>query len=172
MADRMNKPTMSMLAIVALIGLMAARKINRMSTRDIIKAHEGWRAVRYLDTAGYPTIGWGHKLLPGETMTRITKAQGEAMLTADIERTRRGILPHITRPMHANEEAAAVSLAFNIGVNAFKNSTLLKKWNAGDKAGAAAEFLRWNKETKAGQLVPNAGLTARREKEKTLFLTA
>ena len=157
---------------IALLGLLTARKMTKMSTRDIIKAHEGWRAVRYLDTAGYPTIGWGHKLLPGDTMTRITKAQGEALLSADIERTRRGILPHITRAMTANQEAAAVSLAFNIGVTAFKNSTLLKKWNAGDKAGAAAEFLRWNKETKAGQLVPNKGLSARREKEKTLFLTA
>lgn len=158
--------------ILALIGLASARRIATVNVRDIIKAHEGWRARRYLDTAGYPTIGWGHKILAGENLTTITKEQGEALLTADIERTRRGILPHITRPMNRNEEAAAVSLAFNIGVTAFKNSTLLKKWNAGDKAGAAAEFLRWNKETKNGQLVANRGLTLRREKEKTLFLTA
>lgn len=159
-------------AIVALIGLTSARRLSTVNVRDIIKEHEGWRATRYLDTAGYPTIGWGHKILPGENLTTITKEQGEALLTADIERTRRGILPYITRPMNRNEEAAAVSLAFNIGVTAFKNSTLLKKWNAGDKAGAAAEFLRWNKERKAGQLVVNRGLAARREKERTLFLTA
>lgn len=159
-------------AAVALLGLMSTRRLVKMNVRDIIKDHEGWRAVRYTDTAGYPTIGWGHKLLPGETMTRITRAQGEALLTADIERTRRGILPHITRTMTANQDAAAVSLAFNIGINAFKNSTFLKKWNAGDTIGAANEILRWNKETKAGQLVVNAGLTARRLKEKNLFLTA
>lgn len=172
MANRMNTTTLTALAAVAIIGLMAARKTHRMNTREIIKAHEGWRATRYMDTAGYPTIGWGHKILPGENLTTITKEQGEALLTADIERTRRGILPHITRPMNPNEEAAAVSLAFNIGVTAFKNSTLLKKWNAGDTAGAAAEFLRWNKERKNGQMVVNRGLAARREKEKTLFLTA
>lgn len=165
-------PILILTAIVAIIGLASARRINTVNVREIIKAHEGWRATRYLDTAGYPTIGWGHKILPGENLTTITKEQGEALLTADIERTRRGILPYITRPMNRNEEAAAVSLAFNIGVTAFKNSTLLKKWNAGDKAGAAAEFLRWNKERKDGQLVVNRGLAARREKEKTLFLTA
>lgn len=165
-------PILILTALVAIIGLASARRINTVNVRDIIKAHEGWRATRYLDTAGYPTIGWGHKILPGENLTTITKEQGEALLTADIERTRRGILPYITRPMNRNEEAAAVSLAFNIGVTAFKNSTLLKKWNAGDKAGAAAEFLRWNKERKNGQLVVNRGLAARREKEKNLFLTA
>ena len=165
-------PILILTALVAIIGLASARRINTVNVREIIKAHEGWRATRYLDTAGYPTIGWGHKILPGENLTTITKEQGEALLTADIERTRRGILPYITRPMNRNEEAAAVSLAFNIGVTAFKNSTLLKKWNAGDKAGAAAEFLRWNKERKDGQLVVNRGLAARREKEKTLFLTA
>lgn len=168
----MNKGTLLALAAVVLLGLISARKITRMNVREIIKEHEGWSAKRYLDTAGYPTIGWGHKILPGENLTTITKEQGEALLTADLERTRRGILPHITRQMGPNEEAAAVSLAFNIGVTAFKNSTLLKKWNAGDKAGAAAEFLRWNKERKDGQLVVNRGLAARREKEKTLFLTA
>lgn len=165
-------PILILTALVAIIGLASARRINTVNVREIIKEHEGWRATRYLDTAGYPTIGWGHKILPGEKLTTITKEQGEALLTADIERTRRGILPHITRPMNKNEEAAAVSLAFNIGVTAFKNSTLLKKWNAGDKAGAAAEFLRWNKERKDGQLVVNRGLAARREKERTLFLTA
>lgn len=165
-------PLLILTALVALIGLASARRMTTVNTRDIIKSHEGWRATRYMDTAGYPTIGWGHKILPGENYQKITKEQGEAILTADIERTRRGILPHITRPMNPNEEAAAVSLAFNIGVTAFKNSTLLKKWNAGDKTGAAAEFLRWNKERKGGQLVVNRGLAARREKEKTLFLTA
>lgn len=165
-------PIIPAVIIIALIGLTSARRLITVNLRDIIKEHEGWSAKRYLDTAGYATIGWGHKILPGETFTLISKEQGEALLTADIERTRRGILPHITRPMNKNQEAAAISLAFNIGVTAFKNSTLLKKWNAGDKAGAAAEFLRWNKERKDGQLVVNRGLAARREKEKTLFLTA
>lgn len=145
-----------------------------MNVRDIIKQHEGWSAKPYPDTAGHMTIGWGHKIqiLTGERFTTITKEQGEALLTADMERTRRGIMTHITRPMNTNQEAAALSLAFNIGVTAFKNSTLLKKWNAGDATGAAAEFLRWNKERKGGELVANRGLTARRVKEKTLFETA
>ncbi|EBY2991617.1 lysozyme, partial [Salmonella enterica subsp. enterica serovar Typhimurium] len=47
------------------------------------------------------------------------------------------------------------------------SSTLLRKLNSGDYAGAADEFLRWNK---AGGKVLN-GLTRRREAERALFLS-
>ncbi|MNW08143.1 Lysozyme RrrD [compost metagenome] len=57
------------------------------------------------------------------------------------------------------------SLAYNIGAKAFASSTLLRKFNAGDKAGAAAEFPRWNR---AGGRVMN-GLTNRRLDEQRVF---
>lgn len=60
-----------------------------------------------------------------------------------------------------------VSLAFNIGTSAFATSTLLKKHLAGDYAGAAAQFARWNK---AGGKVL-AGLTKRRAAEAALYLS-
>jgi lysozyme len=57
------------------------------------------------------------------------------------------------------------SLAYNIGVKAFTNSTLLRKFNAGDLAGAAAEFPRWNRA--AGKVM--RGLTNRRLDEQEVF---
>ena len=61
-----------------------------------------------------------------------------------------------------------MSLTFNIGTIAFKNSTLLKKLNAGDRVGAADQFLVWNK---AGGKVLQ-GLVNRRQAERAQFLSA
>jgi lysozyme len=58
-----------------------------------------------------------------------------------------------------------VSFAYNVGAGNLKASTLLKKLNAGDTAGAAQEFQRWNKA--AGKVLP--GLTRRRACEALLF---
>ena len=51
-------------------------------------------------------------------------------------------------------------------------STLLAKFNAGDIAGAAAEFSKWNKARVNGVLTALPGLTARRAAEKSTFLMA
>jgi lysozyme len=67
--------------------------------------------------------------------------------------------------LNDNQYAAIVSFAFNLGVGNLKQSTLLKKLNAGDFAGAANEFAKWNK---AGGKVL-AGLTRRRAAEAELF---
>ncbi|KRJ11905.1 lysozyme [Acinetobacter nosocomialis] len=66
----------------------------------------------------------------------------------------------------AKKRPGTVSLTYNIGSGAFKNSTLLKKLNKGDYQGAADQFLVWNK---AGGKVMK-GLVRRREAERALFL--
>jgi lysozyme len=64
------------------------------------------------------------------------------------------------------------SFAYNVGINAFKNSTLLKMLNAGDnKLMVADQFMIWNKITdKTGKKVVSNGLTNRRKAERELFL--
>lgn len=170
----MNKAAMIAIGAVVVLGLISARKMTRMNAREIIKKHEGWSATVYKDSAGHATIGWGHKLLAGETFTRITNEQGEAILSADMARIEREIMPAIKVQLTENQKAAVICFAFNVGANAFKSSTMLKKLNAGDTQGAAAEFLKWNKarDQKTGKLVALRGLTTRRTDEKTLFLTA
>ena len=85
-------------------------------------------------------------------------------------------------PLTQNQFNALVSFVYNLGAGALEGkkdkktgkitpSTLLKKLNAGDYNGAAKEFTKWNKVTDAkGKKVALAGLTARREREKALFL--
>lgn len=152
------------------VALLVIAKAIPQSVMDLIKKHEGWRATVYLDAAGKKTIGYGHLILPGETFTRITKEQGEALLQADMARIWNAIKGNITRPISDNQKAAIMCFAFNVGASAFNNSTLLKKLNAGDTAGAAAEFMKWNKITVAGVKQESQGLTNRRKSEQTLFM--
>ena len=64
-----------------------------------------------------------------------------------------------------------LSLTYNIGTGAFSTSTVLRKVNSGDIAGAADAFLLWDKGTVDGQLVVIPGLLKRRQAERTVFLT-
>ena len=66
---------------------------------------------------------------------------------------------------------ALTSLVYNAGAVTVRNSTLIRKLNAGDYRGAAQEFVRWNKANRGGKLVVFPGLTKRRVAEQQLFLT-
>ena len=73
----------------------------------------------------------------------------------------------LTVEVTQNQCDALVSFAFNLGPANLKSSTLLRKVNSGDFNGAAEEFPKWNHA--GGQVL--AGLTARRNAEKNLFLS-
>jgi lysozyme len=146
-------------------------KINQ-ATVDLVKEFEGFRAAAYKCPAGVWTIGYGTTaaanvgINPGPDMT-IDKTQAEVYLHAALNNFADQIAPSITAPINENEFGAFVSLAYNIGPGAFKKSSALRHFNAGDKAKAAAAILLWNK---AGGKVLK-GLTRRREAERKLFLT-
>ena len=71
----------------------------------------------------------------------------------------------VTVPINQNQFDALVSLAYNIGTGAFKESTLLKKLNLGDYKAAAAQFAVWNRG--GGKVMQ--GLVNRRAVERKLF---
>jgi GH24 family phage-related lysozyme (muramidase) len=139
----------------------------------LVKVFEGLSTKAYPDpgTGGEPwTIGYGHtsaagdpKVYPGLT---ITVAQAVEILKRDLGLFERAVTGAVTRPPNSNQFSALVSFAFNVGPNNFRSSTLLKKHNAGDFAGAADEFLRW---VYAGGKVM-AGLERRRKAERALYL--
>lgn len=141
---------------------------------DLIKQFEGCRLKAYPDpaTGGDPwTIGYGLtsaagivKVTPG---LRITQAQADEYLVKSLVKYETAVSTALTKKPLPNQFAAMVSLCFNIGPGNFKKSSVLRKFNAGDTAGAASSFLLWNKA--AGKVM--AGLTRRREAEKKLFLT-
>jgi len=138
----------------------------------LIKSFEAFRADAYLDPVGVPTIGYGTTSNAGIGVTvrlgmRITEAQAQAYLAAALDKFAAHIGPKITAPINENEWAAFLSLAYNIGPGAFGKSSALRKFNEGDKEGAANAILLWNK---AGGKVLK-GLIRRREAERALFLT-
>ena len=109
---------------------------------------------------GTLTIGYGHTkgVKQGDT---ITKEQAKQFLYEDFEEHSRA-LRYIKVPLTENQKIALTSFAYNVGIYAFKNSTLVKKLNTGDYEGAANEFEKWIK--------GDSGLLTRRKKEKALFL--
>jgi len=139
---------------------------------DLIKSFEGYRNTTYTDSAGVLTIGYGTTgragvgidPYPGQT---ITKAEAEWYLQKAVENFAAIIRPAITAPVGTNEFGAFVSLAYNIGPSAFKRSSALRHFNAGDKECAGKSILLWNK---AGGRVL-AGLVRRRRAERVLFST-
>jgi GH24 family phage-related lysozyme (muramidase) len=139
----------------------------------------------YLDPVGIWTIGWGHAIVDGSDFLRgaankararalfpggITKAQAETLLRADLIDTAAGVLRLVKPALDDNQYGALVSFAFNAGLGNLGKSTLLRLLNAGDVAGAAEQFLVWDKGRINGVLQPLAGLTRRRRAERALFL--
>ena len=133
---------------------------------ELIKRHEGLRLKAYRCPADVPTIGYGSTL--GVQMgDEITQAQAVELLMADIERFEDAVDRLVEVPINQHQYDALVSFAFNLGSGALGGSTLLRKLNAGDYDGAAAEFDRW---VNAGGR-PLPGLVKRRAQERALFET-
>ena len=138
---------------------------------ELIKEFEGLSLKPYLDVVNIPTIGWGNTFYEDGTKVTlkdqpVTKERANELLEVVANRDFADkIFPAIKVKVTQSQFDAMVSLAYNIGTGAFLKSTLLKKVNAGDFAGAGEEFLRWNKALGKEVL----GLTKRREREKQLF---
>lgn len=132
----------------------------------LIREFEGCRLETYCCAAGVPTIGYGHTA--GVTMgMKITQEEAEAYLREDLRKFEKAVNNALKCRVTQNQFDALVSFAYNLGGGALRNSSLLKYLNAGDLKGAADEFPKWNKA--AGRVVE--GLTARRLKERKLFLS-
>lgn len=135
----------------------------------LIASFEGCRLKAYPDpgTGGDPwTIGFG-ATGPGIKAGVVwTQEQADARLKSDLARFEKAVTTAISgKPTTQGQFDALVSFAFNCGVTNLLNSTLLRKHCAGDFAGAAKEFARWNKA--AGKVM--AGLTRRRAAEAALY---
>lgn len=133
----------------------------------LIKHFEGCVLLAYPDpaTGGEPiTIGIGHTggVRMGDEMT---EEEAMATLARDLRRFEKGVDEAVHRRLEQHQFDACVSLSFNIGLGNFKNSTLVKKLNNGDDAGAAVEFLRWDRAN--GKQM--RGLSRRRRAESLVF---
>ena len=142
-----------------------AREVSEAGVR-LVQEFEGCRLDAYRCPAGIPTIGYG-ATGPDIRMGMVwTQEQADARLVEDLARFADGVERLVEVDLSDNQFAAIVSFAFNVGLGALRDSTLLRKLNAGDYEGAADQLPRWARA--GGRLMP--GLSRRRLAERALFL--
>jgi len=132
----------------------------------LTKGFEGLRLTAYRDCGGVLTIGYGHTgpdVVEGMT---IDEAQAEALLRADLQSAVDCVNRAVTAAITQNQFDALVDFCFNVGCGSLLKSTLLKKVNASDFAGAAEQFALWVHA--GGEVV--AGLVRRRKLEAEMFV--
>ncbi|RMH86402.1 lysozyme [Pseudomonas sp. AOB-7] len=129
----------------------------------LVGYYEGRSLVAYLDPVGIPTIcdGITQDVQLGQTKT---DAECDALLAAELGQAISTVDRLAKQPQPDTRRAALGSFVYNVGAGAFERSTLLRKLNGGDVAGACAELSRWVY-AKGRQL---AGLVKRRAAEREL----
>ncbi|WP_373329967.1 lysozyme [Cronobacter turicensis] len=127
---------------------------------------EGRKYVAYKDVAGVWTVCDGHTgrdIVRGKTYT---DRECDNLLWKDLQPAKKAVDSLVKAPLNEYQRAALYSFVFNVGSDAFSKSTLLRKLNKGDHAGACGEMRRW---VYAGGLKWK-GLQNRREMERSLCL--
>ena len=147
--------------------------------KKLLKEWEGCEYIVYKDVAGYLTIGVGHKLIQDELTSGkiwigekpikyrngLTEDQVMTLLSQDLERFEKVVNENIKVELNQNQFDTLVSFSFNVGVNAFKNSTLLRLLNQNLYERVPGELKRWI--YSGGNRID--GLIKRREKEIILW---
>lgn len=140
---------------------------------NFIKIQEGLELKAYKKADNKWTIGYGstwnfdeaRKVQQGDT---IDQKIAQRWLEMTVATTSKEIKNAVKKSINLNQLNALISLTYNIGLPAFKDSTLLKKLNAGaNKIDVGNEFLRWVYVNG----VESNGLKNRRAKEMKLFLS-
>jgi lysozyme len=132
----------------------------------------GMASVPYKDFAGHPTIGWGHKILPGEWFSLpLTAAQADDLLRSDLERFAAGVNSWVTVPITQSMFDALVCFAADEGLGALQGSALLRLLNQYWYAAAAQQFERWDEDVDpaTGKQVVSPHKKRRRLAERRLF---
>jgi len=109
----------------------------------MIPTLEGVEYKPYQDVAGVWTVCYGHTGKDIILGKRYTELECRALLDKDLHTTATQIDPYIKKPISENTRAALYSFAFNVGAGNFRTSTLLKRINLGDTAGACNQLKRW-----------------------------
>lgn len=131
---------------------------------NLIKQFEGLRLKSYLCPAGVLTIGYGSTQNVKANQT-ITEAEAELLLMKDLIPVENAIARLVTVPLKQCQYDSLCALIFNIGIGAFKRSTLLRFLNEELYYEASLQFARWNNVNG----VESKGLTKRRKAEMELF---
>jgi GH24 family phage-related lysozyme (muramidase)/peptidoglycan hydrolase-like protein with peptidoglycan-binding domain len=147
--------------------------------KKLVRDAEGFFSKPYNDPAGHATIGYGHLLHRGNVTAAdraqwgtLSEPQARKLLDGDINEVAAQVKSLVKVPLTQGQFDALVSFGFNLGTGkgGLGDSTLLRKLNEGDYAGAQKEFGRWVKATDTnGNLITLPGLVTRRANEAALF---
>ncbi len=140
-------------------------KISNKGVNFIIN-EEGEVLTAYKCPGNVWTVGVGHTGKEIKEGMNITKEQSRELLKTDLIRFENAVNNYVEVPLRQWEFDALVSFSFNVGVGAFKDSTLLKKVNnSAALSEIETEFRRWNKS--GGKILDI--LKIRREREIKLY---
>jgi len=146
--------------------------VNNLSYSDqglaLTEQFEGLQLTAYQDPVGVWTIGYGHTGADVQPGLTITQEQASDLLLQDVSGAVAAVNRLVTIPLTQNQFDALVDFTFNVGQGNLASSTLLRELNAGNTAGAAAQFLVWV----YAKGVELPGLVTRRQAEAALFQTA
>ena len=135
-----------------------------------LKQWEGLKTKAYLDSGGVWTIGYGHTAMAGLPKPHkgmvITEREAEEILLRDLTQYENTVEQSVKVKLNDNQFAALVSFTYNVGIGAFKKSTLLKKLNNGNFDAVPSELMKW---VKAGGKKLQ-GLVNRRRAEGYLWI--
>jgi lysozyme len=131
---------------------------------------EGFRSRVYLDVAGNPTIGYGHKLLhPDSFPNGVDETTAQHMLACDLDDVESDIPRLVKVPLTQGQFDALADFVFNLGATRLQGSTLLSLLNSSQYDQAAQQLLRWDHADIKGSEVELADLKSRRQAEFTLW---
>lgn len=144
--------------LLAIVGATAAAALLY-----ITPAYEGTKLRTYRDLGGVLTYCTGatENAQWGRTYTM---QECQAQLDRDLARHAEGVMACVHVPLTDGQKVAFVDFAYNAGVAAFCGSSVARRANAGDMAGACAALSMWDKVN--GK--PVAGLTRRRAEERAI----
>jgi lysozyme len=160
-----------LLSTTMAVGAKAEELIKRFEADDIKKY-----LTAYLDPVGIPTVGYGSTYnYDAKRKVRLGDSITQEKAIEWLRNETKSIVPKIKAlvkvPINQNQLDSLTSFVYNVGIGAFRSSTLLRLLNSGaPKIEVAAQFDRWNKGTVRGQKVVLPGLVRRRSEEKALFL--
>jgi len=165
--------------------MSAVQSFRQINTEGLalIKRWEGLLLKAYQDSAGVWTIGYGHTSAAGKPYVqaglKISEAQAEEILARDLGQYERAVEEAVKVPLSDNQFAAFVSFTYNVGIGAFRESSLLKKLNRQDYEAVPFELAKWvhaggkkleglgnRRATEAGLWVKGAFVASRHVKPK------
>ena len=149
--------------------MLSRHRVSRAAI-ELIKRFEGYRRNAAQLPDGRWTIGYGHTLTAREG-AEISEPDAEALLVYDLIAVQHAVNESVYAPLTRNQFDALCSFAFNVGLDNFRRSQVLKRLNAGAHVQAACAMELWRKVDFEGERIVLDALVRRRASEKALFLS-